>query len=721
MSESSWVLKGVDAAIREKAVAEAERLGVSLGDFLTDTVLRSAIADQIGALAEAEPAPADSNESAIFAPPPESPEGFAVRHRLKTLERRLGSAVGSLDGALHALDSSVFDITSRVGDVEALAGDTAHALGQTQQEVNNTITGVPIHLAVIEDNMTALAHVQDERATGIDQRIDGVEGVARGAERAVSVLADAHEALKHAVADDFSAFAHDTTSRLGAGLAEVRAAADEATEQADAAVAHLISELRSVRAALDARLEESAEETRAHMHEAFGEAAERMAAMAERVVDNERFTTRVTDQLRAQIVDVEDGAQTALEETAESLRRANNSLAADLSRTRQESEAALESTRATLAAEIVAAREDQLSQLARLKLVDVAVGNTINELGDARETFDARIRETTAAASERAAQSEEDIQHLRQTLAVEVERVETCTLAALEKLAGDIAAGDANSERRIQQAEHSLRAELDRAREHAAGDINLLREEHAGALARLTLLDNALTRVEANTAPLEQRLGQLEAVFEAAETQQSLDALIQRFDALSGDTGLADEVAALHARAQQHETKSAEIDDRLQGVARMLNRVAAQGVESAARTEESAHQIEVALADLRLERFAEPSAPTEAIEAIDQRVAAFEQRQAAALDQLRAEIAGFVTENGRRLTAIEQARTEPKADDGDLATAFEDLRARIEERIIGVEQRSVRTLEQVVDTVAMIEQRLMSAGNDLPDQQAETA
>jgi hypothetical protein len=403
------------------------------------------------------------------------------------------------------------------------------------------------------------------------------------------------------------------------------------------------------------------------------------------------------------------------------LRRANNSLAADLSRTRQESEAALESTRATLAAEIVAAREDQLSQLARLKLVDVAVGNTINELGDARETFDARIRETTAAASERAAQSEEDIQHLRQTLAVEVERVETCTLAALEKLAGDIAAGDANSERRIQQAEHSLRAELDRAREHAAGDINLLREEHAGALARLTLLDNALTRVEANTAPLEQRLGQLEAVFEAAETQQSLDALIQRFDALSGDTGLADEVAALHARAQQHETKSAEIDDRLQGVARMLNRVAAQGVESAARTEESAHQIEVALADLRLERFAEPSAPTEAIEAIDQRVAAFEQRQAAALDQLRAEIAGFVTENGRRLTAIEQARTEPKADDGDLATAFEDLRARIEERIIGVEQRSVRTLEQVVDTVAMIEQRLMSAGNDLPDQQAETA
>jgi hypothetical protein len=122
-----------------------------------------------------------------------------------------------------------------------------------------------------------------------------------------------------------------------------------------------------------------------------------------------------------------------------------------------------------------------------------------------------------------------------------------------------------------------------------------------------------------------------------------------------------------------------------------------------------------------LERFAEPSAPTEAIEAIDQRVAAFEQRQAAALDQLRAEIAGFVTENGRRLTAIEQARTEPKADDGDLATAFEDLRARIEERIIGVEQRSVRTLEQVVDTAAMIEQRLMSAGNDLPDQQAETA
>ena len=38
-------------------------------------------------------------------------------------------------------------------------------------------------------------------------------------------------------------------------------------------------------------------------------------------------------------------------------------------------------------------------------------------------------------------------------------------------------------------------------------------------------------------------------------------------------------------------------------------------------------------------------------------------------------------------------------------SAFAELRARIEDRILGVEQRNVRTLEQLSDTVALIELR----------------
>jgi hypothetical protein len=309
MSDNSWVLRGIDSEARQRAESEAARLGVSIADFLTDLVVRRAVLDQLSAASEAEQTQSEGEAAVIFAPLPESPEGFAVRQRLKALERRLSTAVGSLDGAIHGLDTSIFDITTRVGDVEALAGDTAHALGQTQQEVNNAVAGLQIHLAVVEDNLSGQAEASQTSAATLSRRIDGVE-------RSSSILADAHEALKHAVAEDFAAFTHDTADRLSVSLAELRDAADAAADQADAAVAHLVSELRGLRASLEHRLEESAEETRGRMHAAFADAADRMAALASRVTDNERFVSRTAEQLRAQMTDVEDGAQVALEETA---------------------------------------------------------------------------------------------------------------------------------------------------------------------------------------------------------------------------------------------------------------------------------------------------------------------------------------------------------------------------------------------------------------------
>jgi hypothetical protein len=725
MTESSWVLKGVDPELREKAAAEAERLGVSLGDYLTNMVLKSAITDQFNALAEAESSPVEAEERAIFAPPPESSEGFAVRQRLKALERRLSTAISGLDTAVHGVDSSVFDLTARVGDVEALAGDTAEALGHTQHEINNTITGVQIHLAVIEDNISSLAHVQDQRSTGIEERLDGVAHVANAATRQAAVLADTHEALKHAVAGDFVHFARETTDRLTLGLAEVRAAADIAAEQADAAVSHLIEELRAVREAMDDRLSQSAAETRARMHVAFSEAADRMSSLTDRVVENERFTARVTEQLRAQIADVEDGAQSALEETAYALRAADSALAADISRAAQENYAALENTRA----EITALREDQLSQLARLKLADNAIGNVINDLAEVREATDRgiadvrdmllqRVRDAQAASATRADAQERDATQLRQTLLVEIERVETCSFAALEKLGRDIAEGGANAENRIELAAQSFRIELTGVRAQAAADINTLREDHTGALARLTLLDGALARVESAAAPLEARIAELERATASTETNQALGsvrddlaALVQRFNASAADTTLADRIGALYAQLQVQDAASSDLHEKLQGLARMLNRVAAQNVENSSKADERAHQIDVAMADIRLSQLAAAptGAPEEAIRAFEQRVDALEQRQVDALHSLRNDIARFVADNDRRLGDLEEPKS---ADTRDLAGEFEALRARIEERIIGVETRSIRTLEQVTDTVALIEQRFLATGGD---------
>lgn len=737
MSDTSWVLRGIDPDARLKAEEEAARLGVSLADYLTDLVVRRAVLDQLSAPPEAETTQADSEEAAIFAPPPESPEGFAVRQRLKTLERRLSNAVGSIDGVIHGLDTSIFDITGRLGDVEALAGDTAHALGQTQQEVNNAVAGLQIHLAVIEDNLSA-----QEAAHG--RRLDGVE-------RSTSILADAHEALKHAVADDFAAFTHDTADRLNFNLAELRAAADAAAEQADAAVAHLVNELRGVRASLEDRLEESVEQTRGRMHAAFADAADRMAALAVRVADNEKFVSRTAEQLRAQMTDVEDGAQVALEETAQSLRAADAGLAADLARASQEHYAAVEATRSDLASQISDVREEQITQLARLKLVDVAVGNTINRVGELESGLGGALQQVGAdwdqrfdAVTARVARGEQQTQHLQQKLGAELDRIEATAFGALEKLRRDIGAGDAALTQQLNAAVEEIRGDLAEVRNRAVNEIHLLREEHTGAVARLTLLDNALTRLEgasisingrleqlesgrvAVDPALEQRIAHLEYAAANAETEQALaivrndvTALVERLDTLYADTALSDRLTALQRGLELYEAKAGDLNEGLQGVARMLNRVAAQSVETAQRADERAHQIEVALADLRLEVLANADGKTStaALQTVQERMTAFELRQTNALETLRADIARFVADNDGRLEALE-TRPAP-AEQGDLAAEFESLRSRIEERVLGVELRSVRTLEQVVDTVALLEQRLLGVQED--DQAAKTA
>jgi hypothetical protein len=155
----------------------------------------------------------------------------------------------------------------------------------------------------------------------LDQRLHAVEETVHAANASVAQLAAAHEALKYAVADDFSVLARDTAARLSAGLEDVRAAAEAAAAQADAAVSHLIAELRNVRETVEARLQESAAATRTRMQAAFADAAERMDALVERVSESERLAARSAEQLRAQLADVEDGAQTAIEETAETLRQ----------------------------------------------------------------------------------------------------------------------------------------------------------------------------------------------------------------------------------------------------------------------------------------------------------------------------------------------------------------------------------------------------------------
>ncbi len=691
MNENPWALEGVDPETRRKAVEEAARMGVSLAEYLTDVVVRSALTEQLSAMAAEAPEPAAETDGA-FAPRPGS-EAFAVRHRIKSLERRLGASVGNLDGAMKALDASMVEIAGRVSEAEAFSSDTANALKGAVQEINANLGAVRLHVANAELNARAVndaneaAHAAlDERCAALDQRIGRVQDIAVTADRTTALLADAHELLKNAVAHDFADFARESAARLAAGLDEVRGAADVAAQEAEAAAAHLVTELRTLRASIEQRLTDSAAETRGRMQAAFADTSERIAALSERIVENERASARAVDTIRAQVADIEDGAQTALEETAETLRQAGAGIAAEVQRNARDTHAAIESVHADLSVEVSELRESQANGQARLKQLDGEIsamrGNTRQAQRDWDQRFDALVARLSSAES--------NTTLLRTELRTESDRIEECTLAALENQAARLSAADAKHEALLAEVRRAEEAGLAAAQQLAhnmAEDKATLEARQVDTLVRLQTMDAALGRTvkDAELATLRQQVSAISAKLEEPRIDEAararLDDVLARLTAM--ETGAGETAAQVH------------------GVARTLERVSAQTAEAAAETEARLHRLEMNVADLDLAQ----RLPNTTAAEVQERLLAFEARQTQALEALRNDIVRFVADNDGRLAALETPQ-----DDRDLAREFEILRKRIEERVLGVEQRSVRTLEQVVDTVALLEERL--AGRD---------
>lgn len=701
MSDNAWVLRGVDPGARERATAEAERRGVPLADYLSDIVLQGLVEEQLQADAQTPAGPAS--------------ESSADRHRLKALERRLGAAVGDLDQA-------VDDLASRFDDTEELAAETADALARLAEDARREQAALRKRVGDAEEACGAIAEAHDgavadiaTRLDALDQRSENNARLAAGAEHAVAELADAHEALKSALAQDFLDFAHDLSLRSSLGLEAVRATAEAAAEQAQAAGENCIEEMRAAREALELRIGQSEAETRLRMQTAFREATARSDALAVLITDGERRAQRAAEELRVQIADMEDAAQTALEETAEALRQAGAALAAEFARATRENQAAIESVHADLSAEIAGVGERQSACLARQGLTEGAIRTLANDVAGLRQGAEAHAAQIEAsvrahlaearAASEqrfellaaRQGAGDRSLAELAQRLNVEIERVEACAFAALDKLARDIA------------------------------DV---REGQAGGAARLTLLDQAVGALNAAAAALpaqlaqieasaqqrpidrsfDERLLRLEAAAESVETEQALQVLREHLAALAlrieegrHDPALSARMEELRVRLGAAEVQAGETGERVHGVARMLGRLSAQSADAATQCEQRLHKLELSLADVRLDGLAAQSAPLPALQTVQERIAELEHAQADALQMLRADIAHFVGENDRRLLALESGDAPIREA---AESAIETLRQRIEERMSGVEQRSVRALEQVADTMAVLEQRL---------------
>jgi predicted nucleic acid-binding Zn-ribbon protein len=92
--------------------------------------------------------------------------------------------------------------------------------------------------------------------------------------------------------------------------------------------------------------------------------------------------------------------------------------------------------------------------------------------------------------------------------------------------------------------------------------------------------------------------------------------------------------------------------------------------------------LELSVADLRLDRLAEPEAP--------------KQDFAPQLDSLRADLAIVLEEAEMRIAALENSQ---------IAQEFQDLRQRLEERNLALETKTVRALDQLTRTVALLSRK----------------
>lgn len=561
MSDSAWVLKGIDPETRDRAVQEAGRLGVSLSDYLTDMVLRAAITDQVVSSQPEEPLAAqDGMES-------------GTRHRFRTLERRLEHSLTSLDSAQRTLDASFFDISERVDELEGLATGTAQALQQGLQDTAEQLIALQQQAdesAAARASENAAAHEGlASSISALNAYTQDIDTIARRADNNAAVLADAHETLKHALATDFAEFSDQIALRLNVGLRDVASAADEAAAQTDAAVAQLVVEIRTAREALEQSVADGVDETRRRVHTAFTDAAKRMEALSDRVDMVERQAAVSADQIRARMVDMEDAAQIALEDTAESLRQAGASLAADLQRAQQDNRAALEGLHSDISSEIVELQDRQQGALARLKLLDAAVSHGVADVNTLRQHMLQRVAEAELAAADRSGQvlniateqteavaarlarHEEEAANTHFQLRAENERIETATYASLQKLAGDIVS----------------------VRTDTREEIAELREQQSGFGARLTIIDLALR----TQTQLIERISKVETALSDAASGAKLSDMEAQVSVLrqaigrNGDEVLVRRIEELSARLADAADGDAALDSKVADVEAQMN------------------------------------------------------------------------------------------------------------------------------------------------------
>lgn len=597
--------------------------------------------------------------------------GAFARESAARLETGLEEVRAAADAAAAQADAAVAHLIAELRDMRAALEDSL------TESAADTRARMQAAFAEAADRMASLAErvTENERYTArtADQLRAQIADVEDGAQTALEETAETLRQAGAALAADLARTRDDARTALDSVHADLSA---ELAELRDRQTGGL-SRLKVVDAAVSSTindLSELRESARRHLQQAQSDWDARFDAVAARLSGAEGDAAQTRQLFAAEIERVEACTLAALEK-----------LNGDLAIAAYNAEEATTAARDVLAAQIADIREQHIGAMARLKLLDKALG--------AQDLIAAA--EAVGSVQERLArlESSADRSEIEQLLAAH-----TAAIAEQQSAAHDLAA-------RLAGAETAL-GETAAVQAQQAAYAN----EIAARVATLEAVAGERGETKQAVIGLARRV---ETLAEQLEAQRIDDSLFQRID-------------DLRARLAASEAQAGEAADRVHGVARMLGRLTAQNADATTQSEERLHKLELAVADLRLEQFSTGETPAaaanaaEEVQSMERRIADMERRQADVFEQLRADIAHFIGENDRRLAALESgpapagdfaafaeavdARFEA-LEQRDLAAEFEKLRQRLDDRILGVEQRSVRALEQVADTVALIEQR----------------
>lgn len=569
----------------------------------------------------------------------------------------------------HEINALASDIAEHGTAHMALAAQVAANDSRLSASLNDARKGFTAALARADGQIDALGATTATTAARLDTFEERLVSCETETARLDETLKSEVERTEEAIAalseacQELYAGAEIQLIELNGGAQALRTQLEKTERQLGDSIQSLAAQQRNAQQETAAKLQHIEQTTAERLHAATAPLRQAHALLKDELQHKQQLAV---EDIAARVAQAEDALRGALRQTKD----------------------AFDDTASVLSREVDALASRASAAQDRIRALEVGQANNAARLDQFGENVDRRFDEAVAGIQARLelAQSESAVRidaiearsgHLervvtqnRRALDADVARVEASTLASLEKLSVDIAAAK-------QDAQHG-----------AASLAQLLREVSEQAVGTEVSTARALNAQSQALNDAASRIAELERSAGAGEPQvqslrQDLAQLAQRLSAVEAQAPAAHVASLLESQSAE----LAKLTARVQELARVLSEVAGQAADAAFQSNERLHRLELAGTEDHL---------------LD-----FERRQASAIGTLHSQIARFIEENDKRLRLLEARPT--AAADTDIAAKFDALRAQIEERVVGVETHNIRALEQLTETMALLEERLCTA------------